>query len=298
VIWKASNILSALIAGFIAKDRIHAIIIKRSIFVTINRFFEVCAFFILTCFCITVFFIAFNLFNSQTALLEFFKHSVKNIESHRVFGSNKKQVQVFVNNLGIVSEAEVNKTILKHTANKHILLVNLNDIARDLMQIDFVKDVYIKKRFFNSIKIIIYERSISFVILSTNQDGVKDLFFIDNQGSIVIPQTQIIPDSLSNTPIVYTDCYNDNFIKDLLQLQNVIFISNDLYKAISKMDFYECKNWRLSLKNGDVLLLDEKNEPTSVYKYMINKQKIDQLENHPYRVDLRFEGKIYIKPLS
>ena len=299
MIWKISNIISAIIAGFLAKDKITAIMLKRSIFIFLNKVFGFLKILIISSMCLFFVVLIFNFSKYLDIFNTFVNRKIKVIENISFFNSHKKQINIDVNNTILVSKSEINSILLKYTANKSLLFVNINKIAQDLQQLDFVKDVYIKRKFSNTLKIIIYEKDILFILkLNNDSDSERMFFSIDSDGAVSRMSGNKIPSELSSRPIIYSDCYNETFLSEVSQMHKILLPIGSFYKKIDYLDFKNCKEWTIKLQNGNILLLNPDNEHRSIYKYINNEDKfnLSSLENN--RIDLRFDGKIYIKTIN
>jgi len=222
------------------------------------------------------------------------------MEHTKLFAHKKRHiVNIERNDLAIVNSADVNSVVAKHTANKSILFINLDALFAELQTLDFVDRVYIKRYFPNTLKIVIFERDIHFTIKPTDNTTNKEMYIVDSNFNIEkIDQKNKTPQFLYTKPFIKLDCQLSPSVKtSIIQMQKTLLNFKNIYSDITSLHFVNCHSWVVNLQNGNVILLEEGAEARSLYKYNTNLTQINSL-GVGNRVDLRFEGKIYIKPVD
>ncbi len=293
MIWRFCNATSKFIAGFFAKDRLSSMAIHRSLSISIYKFLSISFFCFSIALALYLACVIFNIGDVRSKILGIFTDKARQMHNLSFGILQKKSPMVSVSDLKYINKIEIEDIAYRHTASKNIAMINLDDIYKDIKQNPLVKDVYIRRYFDNRIKIIVFEKQVSYIIY-LKQNGKTTTLIADEDGGIV-SFDKIIPNGLREMPSIYTTCGGKDFEAKLLPLQRAVLQFKDLHSQIASLDLFECLSWTVTLKNGTKLLLADDDESGSFHKYYKNLELINQINKKIESIDLRFEGKIYIK---
>ena len=204
-----------------------------------------------------VFLTTFYLDLSKTNLSEFF--TIKNFEI-----KNTENTDV-----GLVNSK------LEKFKNNNIFLINNDEIASSITDLDFVKNVGIKKIYPDKINININEYKIVAVI-SNNENK----YMLSKEGHII----ENYNDKFNSLPIIYgknTENYFPYFYK---LLNDVNF---DLSK-IKYLKYFESNRWDIFLKDGKLIKLSsdksEAKESLTNFIAIYSDKKFEQYKIFDFRV--------------
>ena len=164
---------------------------------------------------------------------------------------------------------------LEKFKNNNIFLINNDEIASSITDLDFVKNVGIKKIYPDKVKININEHKIVAVI-----SNKENKYILSKEGHII----KNYNDKFNSLPIIYgknTENYFPYFYKLL----------NDINFDLSKIEYlkyFESNRWDIFLKNGKLVKLssDESDIKESLADFITvySDKKFEQYKIFDFRV--------------
>ena len=194
---------------------------------------------------------------SKTNLSEFF--IIKNFEIKNTENTD----------IGLVNSK------LEKFKNNNIFLINNDEIASSITDLDFVKNVGIKKIYPDKIKININEHKIVAVI-SNNQNK----YMLSKEGHII----ENYNDKFNSLPIIYGK-NTENYFPHFYKLLNDI--NFDLSK-IKYLKYFESNRWDVFLKDGKLIKLSsdksEAKESLANFIAIYSDKKFEKYKIFDFRV--------------
>ena len=204
-----------------------------------------------------IFLTTFYLDLSKTNLSEFF--IVKNFEIKNTENTD----------IGLVNSK------LEKFKNNNIFLINNDEIASSITDLDFVKNVGIKKIYPDKIEINIIEHKIVAVILNN-----ENKYMLSKEGHII----ENYNDKFNSLPIIYGK-NTENYFPYFYKLLNDI--NFDLSK-IKYLKYFESNRWDIFLKDGKLIKLSsdksEAKESLTNFIAIYSDKKFEQYKIFDFRV--------------
>ncbi|MFQ6081733.1 MAG: cell division protein FtsQ/DivIB [Candidatus Aminicenantia bacterium] len=203
---------------------------------------------------------------------------------------NVKEIEVVSQKKELKREIEDK---LKTIKLGNILLVNIEILKQELMVNKWVKEIYVKKILPSTLRIKILER-IPIAILE------KDGFYLLGDKGVKLEKIDKI--TSFNLPVITLEREVKKGelekIKLALTCLNGIDVLPLLKDKVVRLDISDYKNVSIWLKNNPTKVLLGNNNFSSKLKFYLKiYPKLKALFKQLDYVDLRFEGRIYVKPL-
>ena len=197
-------------------------------------------------------------FNLEKGPIDSFFH-IKKVEVNGIKNANINEIQ----------------ERLKMFNEKNIITIDHKKIVTAIVDVDFVKDIKIKKIYPNKIKVTINEH---------NPIGV----FVDNENKYILAENgKIIKNykkKFESLPFVYGQSANKNFFLFYKILENSNFDIN----TIDYFKYFESDRWDIFLKNGKLIKLpsDHVRQAESIKKFLsvYKKEKFQRFKVFDFRV--------------
>ena len=197
---------------------------------------------------------------------------------------NDKRSILLINNINVtgLSNEENIKVAqsLSSFLNKNIFFINKEDIKKILLRNNLIELFNVKKKYPNSINIIIKKTDFLAITLKNNKS-----FFIGSNGKL------IAYDDLDKTlPFVFGKLDYKNFVK----FKNIIDNSEFEFDQIESLYFFPSNRWDVKTIDGTEIKLPEKN----LLKALTIAHKIKNSEhfNKNKIIDLRISDNIIVTP--
>jgi len=189
-----------------------------------------------------------------------------------------KNIEI-TNNL-IIEKEEINKKLF-HLYNNNIFSINKNDIQIPLEEIDFLKNIEVKKKYPDTIIIKINEtKPVGYII----KDNVK--YLLDNSSNLILFKKNR---NFKDLPNIFGKGAEINFINFFNKLIN----SNFPNKRIKNYYYFQIGRWDVQLKNDKVIKFPHNNV---VYAIKKSTELLDRKDFKNYKIiDLRVDGKIIVE---
>ena len=171
---------------------------------------------------------------------------------------NLKKI-IIENNL-LLKDKEI-KNLLTPFYNKNLIFLENAEVRKALMQNSFIDGFKIKKKYPNTIKIKIFEKTPIAVIVKQ-----KKKFYLSDKIDLI--EFKSLP-NYQNLPYVFGN--KDNFKIFYSNLKKIDFPLN----IIKKYTFYETNRWDLETKNNKIIKLPSENYIKSLENYLSLKSKND-----------------------
>ncbi len=163
---------------------------------------------------------------------------------------------------------------------------DLENSAKDIKNLNWVKSVSIRKIFPNSLAINITEND-PFAYLLKDQK----VFLIDIDGEVIVEKND---DAINeNKKLILSGTDSEYNLTNLISSLNIYY--PDILSTIREIEFIEKRRWNLIFKNNLLIKLPEKDIEKSLknLKKLIEKDKI--LKSNIIEVDLRINDRAIIK---
>ena len=183
---------------------------------------------------------------------------------------NLKEINIENNTL--VEESDL-KSLLNPFYNKNLISINNNEIGTVLLKNSFIESFKIKKKYPNTLNIVIFEKKPIAILLNK-----KKKYFISEKIELIeyrkISKFENLPYVLGN---------KDEFKNFYYDLKKIKFPLD----KIKKYTFYESKRWDLETKNNVIVKLPSKNYLKSIKNYLelSNKNNFQKYKIFDYRID-------------
>ena len=183
---------------------------------------------------------------------------------------NLKEINIENNTL--VEESDL-KSLLNPFYNKNLISINNNEIGTVLLKNSFIESFKIKKKYPNTLNIVIFEKKPIAILLNK-----KKKYFISEKIELIeyrkISKFENLPYVLGN---------KDEFKNFYYDLKKIKFPLD----KIKKYTFYESKRWDLETKNNVIVKLPSKNYLKSLKNYLelSNKNNFQKYKIFDYRID-------------
>tara|TARA_B100001057_G_scaffold41506_1_gene37193 strand:+ start:3133 stop:3789 length:657 start_codon:yes stop_codon:yes gene_type:complete len=171
---------------------------------------------------------------------------------------NLKKI-IIENNL-LLKDKEI-KNLLTPFYNKNLIFLENAEVRKALMQNSFIDGFKIKKKYPNTMKIKIFEKTPIAVIVKQ-----KKKFYLSDKIDLI--EFKSLP-NYQNLPYVFGN--KDNFKIFYSNLKKIDFPLN----IIKKYTFYETNRWDLETKNNKIIKLPSENYIKSLENYLSLKSKND-----------------------
>ncbi|MCK4431560.1 MAG: FtsQ-type POTRA domain-containing protein [Candidatus Aminicenantes bacterium] len=201
---------------------------------------------------------------------------------------NVKEIEVVCHRQEIKEEIQ---QILKGEKLGNILLLNIGHLQEGLTKHRWIKEVLVRKNFPSSLKIELIERT-PYALLKKEK-----LFLIDADG---VQLEQIYPNEKMNLPLlVDSNNFEKNYEEKLkLAWECLEGLKSSEKEQIDLLDLSDYENVSIRLKESQTWLIlgnDQYAEKLRLFRQISAKlEKQGALEY----VDLRFEDRLYIKPIK
>ena len=180
--------------------------------------------------------------------------------------------EINIENNTLVEESDL-KSLLNPFYNKNLISINNNEIGKVLLKNSFIESFKIKKKYPNTLNIVIFEKKPIAILLNK-----KKKFFISEKIELIeyrkISKFENLPYVLGN---------KDDFKNFYYDLKKIKFPLD----KIKKYTFYESKRWDLETKNNVIVKLPSKNYLKSLKNYLelSNKNNFQKYKIFDYRID-------------
>ena len=180
--------------------------------------------------------------------------------------------EINIENNTLVEESDL-KSLLNPFYNKNLISINNNEIGTVLLKNSFIESFKIKKKYPNTLNIVIFEKKPIAILLNK-----KKKYFISEKIELIeyrkISKFENLPYVLGN---------KDEFKNFYYDLKKIKFPLD----KIKKYTFYESKRWDLETKNNVIVKLPSKNYLKSIKNYLelSNKNNFQKYKIFDYRID-------------
>ena len=180
--------------------------------------------------------------------------------------------EINIENNTLVEESAL-KSLLNPFYNKNLISINNNEIGKVLLKNSFIESFKIKKKYPNTLNIVIFEKKPIAILLNK-----KKKYFISEKIELIeyrkISKFENLPYVLGN---------KDEFKNFYYDLKKIKFPLD----KIKKYTFYESKRWDLETKNNVIVKLPSKNYLKSLKNYLelSNKNNFQKYKIFDYRID-------------
>ncbi len=180
--------------------------------------------------------------------------------------------EINIENNTLVEESDL-KSLLNPFYNKNLISINNNEIGTVLLKNSFIESFKIKKKYPNTLNIVIFEKKPIAILLNK-----KKKYFISEKIELIeyrkISKFENLPYVLGN---------KDEFKNFYYDLKKIKFPLD----KIKKYTFYESKRWDLETKNNVIVKLPSKNYLKSLKNYLelSNKNNFQKYKIFDYRID-------------
>ena len=180
--------------------------------------------------------------------------------------------EINIENNTVVEEIDL-KNLLNSFYNKNLISINNNEIGKVLLKNSFIEIFKIKKKYPNTLNIVIFEKKPIAILLNK-----KKKFYISEKIEL-IEYRKI--SNFENLPYVFGN--KDAFKILYYDLKKIKFPLD----KIKKYTFYESKRWDLETKNNIIVKLPSKNYLKSLKNYLdlSNKNNFQKYKIFDYRID-------------
>ena len=245
---------------------------KKLNFLKIRKFLK---YFILLFCLFCLFFLIFNKLKNK-----------ENIHNYIQIFSNKFEYNFntyTINSFNRADRAEISK-IMNEYLGQSIFLLPLNIISKDLLDINWIKNINLNTNLKNKINIIITEYEPIGIYAFNNQ-----FFYFSNKGKI-IDQVNI---KVNENFIVFYGNQSPkkayNFLNQINKIKKIELIK------VNEAHFINKRRWNVKLDNDLLLYLSEKNIETSIINYIKLLEKLKESEIASIKsIDLRNDKKAII----
>ena len=193
----------------------------------------------------------------------FFK--IKNIEVNNniLIGSDK-----------ILSE-------LNEIYNQNIFLIKKSDIQKPLKNMNFLKEIEVKKKYPNTVLIKIIETKPIAILYKK-----KSKYLLDSSSNLIVYSDSF---NFSGLPELFGENAENNFITFL----NLLKKNNFDTEKIKNFYYFQIGRWDIELKNDKIIKFPDKNIKKTITKYieLLNNENFENYNT----IDLRVEGKIIVE---
>lgn len=192
--------------------------------------------------------------------------------------------KLYINGMLYSNYLDIQNKVNKYCENENFTLQELKD---DLLKDVWIKNVSIKKKFPDILKIQIKEYY-PFAILINKKNEIN---LIDEYGDVIkIHENEI--KNFNNLLIIIGEPEK----KEIYNLFNLLSIYTKITNNISKIILVNNRRWDLILKNGIKIQFPENNENMlNVWQNVEKLLDINGVEINLKNIDLRIENKIYLK---
>lgn len=179
--------------------------------------------------------------------------------------------KIIIENNSVLESSEIKEKI-SFVYKENLLFLDLNEIEKNLKDIDFIESFSIKKIYPNKLKLIIVETK-PIAILQQK----KKKFYISNKGKIVNFRKLEV---FKNLPTVFgSGKMFISFYKNLLNIKFPV-------KMIKSYYFFESGRWNLIMNDNKEIKLPTQNYLLSLKNFMLTKNDInfDSYQIFDYRI--------------
>lgn len=192
--------------------------------------------------------------------------------------------KLYINGMLYSNYLDIQNKVNKYCENENFTLQDLKD---DLLKDVWIKNVSIKKKFPDILKIQIKEYY-PFAILINKKNEIN---LIDEYGDVIkINENEI--KNFNNLLIIIGEPEK----KEIYNLFNLLSIYTKITTNISKIILVNNRRWDIILKNGIKIQFPENNENMlNIWQNVEKLLDINGVEINLKNIDLRIENKIYLK---
>ena len=165
--------------------------------------------------------------------------------------------------------------------NKNIFLIKEEDIQEPLKDINFLKEVIVKKKYPNTIIIKIVETKPVAILFKD-----KNKYVLDNSSNLISYASNI---NFNHLPSIFGNDAENHFVYFFNQLENNNFPS----KKIKNFYYFQIGRWDLQLLNNKIIKLPHNNTDDAIKK-SVELLKREDFKNYNI-IDLRVDGKIIVE---
>ena len=198
----------------------------------------------------------------------------------------KKKITFFeIENIEIKNNSLVKKEeVINKIANiykRNIFLVESADIEEPLKKIDFLDKIEVKKKYPNTIEIIIFETKPTAILFKD-----KNKYLLDSSSNLININEN---DNYDSLPKIFGDDAENNFLDFLKILKK----NNFPLKKIKNFYYYQIKRWDLELMNNKIIKLPHQKIDEAIIKSL---ELLNRDDFKRYNIiDLRISDKIIVE---
>ena len=186
---------------------------------------------------------------------------------------------IITNNFLIEEKKIINK--LKKIYDKNIFFIKRRDIEEPLREINFLKNIEVKKKYPSTVIVKIFETK-PVAILYKN----KAKYLLDSSSNLIFFENNM---NFNQLPSVFGIGAENYFVYFFNQLENNNFPINN----IKKFYFFQIGRWDLQLANDKMIKLPHDNIEDAIKKSI---ELLDRKDFENYNIiDLRIDGKIIVE---
>ena len=199
---------------------------------------------------------------------------------------SKKKITLFeIENIEIKNNSLVKKEeVINKIANiykRNIFLVESADIEEPLKKIDFLDKIEVKKKYPNTIEIIIFETKPTAILFKD-----KNKYLLDSSSNLININEN---DNYDSLPKIFGDDAENNFLDFLKILKK----NNFPLKKIKNFYYYQIKRWDLELMNNKIIKLPHQKIDEAIIKSL---ELLNRDDFKRYNIiDLRISDKIIVE---
>tara|TARA_B100001167_G_scaffold74660_1_gene44474 strand:- start:398 stop:1084 length:687 start_codon:yes stop_codon:yes gene_type:complete len=186
---------------------------------------------------------------------------------------------IIINNF-LLTKTTVNEK-LSRIYNKNIFLIKRKDIESLLKDIDFLKEIEVKKKYPNTLIVKIFETKPVAILFKD-----KNKYLLDNSSNLISYVSNM---NFNHLPSVFGNDAENHFVYFFNQLENNNFPS----KKIKNFYYFQIGRWDLQLLNNKIIKLPPNNTDDAI------KKSVELLNREDFKnyniIDLRVDGKIIVE---
>tara|TARA_B100000686_G_C16632977_1_gene885758 strand:+ start:191 stop:877 length:687 start_codon:yes stop_codon:yes gene_type:complete len=199
--------------------------------------------------------------------------------------SEKKNKFFEIKNIIIENNLLLKKDLLAEKLNpiyyENIFFLKRKDVENLLKDIDFLKEIEVKKKYPNTLIVKIFETKPLAILFKD-----KTRFLLDTSSNLIFLEDNMNFDQL---PSVFGDDAENNFLHFFHQLQNNNFPIFD----VKNFYYFQIGRWDIQLSNNKIIKFPHNNTKEAI------KESIELLNREDFKnykiIDLRVGGKIIVE---
>ena len=201
------------------------------------------------------------------------------------FTTNKNEYFFKIKNIeiknNILIESDKILSELNEIYNQNIFLIKKSDIQKPLKNMNFLKEIEVKKKYPNTVLIKIIETKPIAILYKK-----KSKYLLDSSSNLIVYSDSF---NFSGLPELFGENAENNFITFL----NLLKKNNFDTEKIKNFYYFQIGRWDIELKNDKIIKFPDKNIKKTITK------SIELLNNENFEnyntIDLRVEGKIIVE---